>query len=166
MTEATITHHEDDGEEYLTFRLGDENYGVDILRVQEIRGWEPVTRIPNAPGYVKGVLNLRGAIVPVFDLRQRLGMAFRDYSKETVVMVLRLDADEGEKSVGVVVDSVSDVMRVTAEEIGKAPDFGARLNTDFITGVATPGDRMIMLLDIDRLQQSIRPADTAEASAA
>jgi len=169
MTEQTtmaITHHEDEGEEYLTFRLGDENYGVDILRVQEIRGWEPVTRVPNAPAFVQGVLNLRGAIVPVVDLRQRLGMPLRDYDKETVVVVVRLDAGEAEKIIGLVVDTVSDVLRATTDAISKTPDFGARLNTDFLVGVATSGDKMIMLLDVDRLHNSEATSDETEAGAA
>ncbi len=161
-----MTHHEDEGEEYLTFRLGDESYGVDILKVQEIRGWEPVTRIPNAPVFVQGVLNLRGAIVPVFDLRQRLGMPSRGYDKETVVIVVRINESEAEKNIGVVVDAVSDVMRATIDDISKTPDFGARLSTDFMVGVATADDKMIMLLDVNRLQPPEAAGEAAEASVA
>jgi purine-binding chemotaxis protein CheW len=140
------------GAEYLTFLLGAEDYGVDILRVQEIRGWEQVTRIPNQPGYVKGVLNLRGSIVPIFDLRERLGMPGRDYDKATVVIVLKVLDEYSEKSVGVVVDGVSDVLNATAKDIAATPDFGSRLDTEFITGLASAGGKMIMLLDVDKLQ--------------
>lgn len=169
MTEEStiaLTHHEIEGAEYLTFSIGEEDYGIDILKVQEIRGWEPVTRIPNAPDYIQGVLNLRGAIVPVYDLRRRLGMPFLEYGKETVVIVVRLHGREGNKSIGVVVDAVSNVMRATTEEIRKAPDFGARLDTDFITGMTTVGDKMIMLLDVDRLQYDGALDEAAEVSAA
>lgn len=140
------------GAEYLTFHLGDEDYGVDILRVQEIRGWEHVTRVPNQPRYVKGVLNLRGSIVPIFDLRERLGMSGREYDKATVVIVLKVLNDSHERSVGVVVDGVSDVLNATDRDIAATPDFGARLDTEFITGLASAGGKMIMLLDVDKLQ--------------
>ncbi len=140
-----------DLDEYLTFSLGDEGYGVDILRVLEIRGWETVTRIPNTPAYVKGVLNLRGTIVPVFDLRLRIGMPIRAYEKETVVVVLRVNTSDGEKNIGIVVDGVSDVLSAGVAAIQRAPDFGSRLNTEFIVGMVSAGEKMIMLLDVDRL---------------
>jgi len=142
----------EDTDQYLTFTLADEDYGVDILRVQEIRGWEPVTRIPNAPAYVKGVLNLRGAIVPVFDLRQRFGMPMQAYSKDTVVIVLRvMNRGGGMRNMGVVVDAVSDVLNARASEIRGTPDFGVGVSTEYISGLATAADKMIMLLDVDRL---------------
>ncbi|MCB1829522.1 MAG: purine-binding chemotaxis protein CheW [Chromatiaceae bacterium] len=137
--------------EFLTFSLGGEDYGVDILRVQEIRGWEAVTRIPNSPLYVKGVLNLRGTIVPVFDLRLRIGMPGREYTKGTVVVVLRIVGSDGEKNIGIVVDGVSDVLNMDAAEIQRVPDFGSRLNTEFIVGMVSAGKKMVMLLDVDRL---------------
>ncbi len=166
--ESTIAlkHQEAEGAEYLSFRLGDEDYGVDILKVQEIRGWEPVTRIPNAPPYVRGVLNLRGAIVPVYDLRQRLGMESRGYDKETVVIVVRAQGEEGEKSIGLVVDAVSDVMRADADAIRPAPEFGARLDAEFLVGMMTVDDRMVMLLDVEVLQRETGQEQGAEASAA
>jgi purine-binding chemotaxis protein CheW len=148
-------------DEYLTFNLGSEDYGVDILRVQEIRGWEAITRIPNAPEYVRGVLNLRGAIVPVFDLRLRLGMPFREYKKETVVIILRVRAGESEKSIGLVVDTVSDVFRAHAHSIQPVPDFGMRFNGEFLRGMTTASGRMVMLLDIDRLSERNAPAAKA-----
>jgi purine-binding chemotaxis protein CheW len=138
--------------QYLTFSLADEEYGVDILRVQEIRGWEQVTRIPNSPPYVKGVLNLRGAIVPIFDLRQRFDMAAQEYGKDTVVIILRVTARKREmRNMGVVVDAVSDVLNARASEIRSTPDFGAGVATEYISGLASDGDKMIMLLDVDRL---------------
>ncbi len=142
---------EHQGDEYLTFTLGSENYGVDILRVQEIRGWEVVTRIPNSPKYVRGVLNLRGAIVPVFDLRERIGLTSIDYSKETVVVVLRVNSQVGERSMGIVVDAVSDVLNARADSIRNTPKFGHDIATEFISGLAESDGKMVMLLDIDRL---------------
>jgi purine-binding chemotaxis protein CheW len=147
-TPGPVSEHRD---QYLTFTLADEDYGVDILRVQEIRGWEPVTRIPNAPRYVKGVLNLRGAIVPVFDLRLRFAMALQDYGPDTVVIVLRVSGPGGMRNMGVVVDAVSDVLDARASDIRNTPDFGAAVATEYISGLATAGDKMIMLLDVDRL---------------
>ncbi len=141
-----------DNLEYLTFSVGAECFGVDILKVQEIRAWEEVTRIPNAPEYVMGVLNLRGAIVPVYDLRLRIGMEFREYDKETVVIILRATGNSGERNIGIVVDVVSDVLLTTAQEVKPAPDFGSRLDTRFISGITTSADRMVTLLQVDMLQ--------------
>jgi purine-binding chemotaxis protein CheW len=153
------SHSGSQEDEFLTFCLGDEDYGVDILRVVEIRGWEPVTRIPNAPGYVQGVVNLRGSIVPVFDLRMRLNMPRQEYGKQTVVIVLRIKTDHGEKNIGIVVDSVSDVLHANVGEIQKTPNFGNRLETNHIAGLANAGEKMIMLLDVDSLQPSAVVAD-------
>ena len=139
------------GSEYLTFRLGDEDYGVDILRVQEIRGWETVTRIPNSPAYVKGVLNLRGSIVPIFDMRQRLEMEIKDYSKDTVVIVLRVKGITSERNIGVVVDEVSDVLNAQQSSIRSAPQFGGDVPTEYISGLADVEKKMVMLLDVDKL---------------
>ena len=161
--DASVTR----GCEILTFRLGDEEYGVDILQVQEIRGWEKATRIPNTPGYVKGVLNLRGSIVPIFDLRQRLNIPPRAYDKETVIIVLRVSRAQAERSIGVVVDRVSDVLEADTADIRNTPNFGAKFDTEFITGLATAGEKMIMLLDVDRLQPPIKEKDdTSESEAA
>lgn len=148
---AELANRAVDYREYMAFSLGVEEYAVEILRVQEIRGWEPVTRIPNVPAYVKGVLNLRGTIIPVIDLRLRLGMPFRAYEKETVVIVLRVVDGQGEKSIGVVVDAVSGVLSVDAQTIQIAPDFGARLSTEFFDGLIAADEKMVMLLDVDRL---------------
>ncbi|MCP4127805.1 MAG: chemotaxis protein CheW [Gammaproteobacteria bacterium] len=141
-----------DALECLTFSIGAECFGVNILSVQEIRTWEEVTRIPNAPEYVMGIFNLRGAIVPVYDLRLRLGMEFREYVKETVVIILGVEGSSGERSVGIVVDEVSDVFLIDRKDVKDAPDFGSRLNNEFIGGVTAAGTRMITLLHVDALQ--------------
>jgi len=137
--------------QYLTFVLGNETYGVDILRVQEIKGWTPVTAIPNTPSYIKGVLNLRGTIVPVIDLRTRFNLKNVEYTALTVIIVLTIQSEYRSHVAGVVVDSVSDVLNVIPEEIEPAPDLGEDINTDFITGLATTQKQITMLLDIDRM---------------
>jgi len=139
------------GSQYLTFTLGDEYYGVDILRVQEIKGWTPVTSIPNSPTYLKGVLNLRGTIVPIIDLRTRFNLPHAEYTAITVIIVLSIQSEKGSHVAGVVVDSVSDVLNVSREEIKPTPDLGADVKTDFILGMATTDDQMAMLLDIDKM---------------
>lgn len=140
-----------DARQMLTFVLGEETYGVDILRVQEIRGWSPVTRIPQSPRHVLGVLNLRGSIVPIVDLRMRLDFETAEYTAVTVIIVLSIQSAQGRRDVGVVVDAVSDVVNVQAHEVKAAPDLGSQVNTEYIQGLATIAERMVMLLDIDRL---------------
>ena len=142
---------EDTGSQFLTFQLDNEAYGVDILRVQEIKGWVPVTRIPNTPEYLKGVLNLRGTIVPIIDMRMRFNLETMEYNAETVIIVLSVQTGSGERVVGIVVDSVSDVLSVKTEEIKPSPDFGGSVNTEFIDGLATIEEQMVMLLDIDKM---------------
>ncbi len=145
---------EADGSQYLTFVLADEHYGVDILRVQEIKGWAPVTRIPNTPEYLRGVLNLRGTIVPIIDMRMRFDLENAEYTALTVIIVLSVRTEDGERIIGVVVDSVSDVLNVRQEEIKPTPDFGSGIDTDFLDGLATAGDNMVMLLDVDKMMSS------------
>ena len=135
----------------LTFTLGEETYGVDILRVQEIRGWSPVTRIPQAQAYMLGVLNLRGSIVPIVDLRMRFSLPRAQYSPLTVIIVLSVESPHGRRDCGLVVDGVSDVVDVAAGEVKPAPDLGREAGTEFIAGLAAVSGRMVMLLDIDRL---------------
>jgi purine-binding chemotaxis protein CheW len=138
--------------QFLSFTLGDEEYGVDILRVQEIRSWEPVSRIPNVPSYEKGVVNLRGAIVPIIDLRERFGLGHLEYTALTVVVVLQVVTEAGKTRImGVVVDSVSDVIDVDKQTIQDAPNFGTKVSTEFINGLASVKDRMVMLLDVEKL---------------
>ncbi len=133
--------------EFLTFTLGDEEYGVDILKVQEIRGYDTVTKIPDAPDFIKGVINLRGTIVPVVDMRIKFKLGRADYNEFTVMIILNI----ARRVVGMVVDGVSDVMQLSAEQIRPAPEFGGSINTRFITGLGTLDERMLILVDIEKL---------------
>lgn len=142
---------DDATDQFLTFVLAGEHYGVDILRVQEIRGWSQVTHIPNTPAYIHGVLNLRGTIVPIVDLRMRFGIERVANSRTTVIVVLRVMQDQQQRTIGLVVDAVSDVCNVGSNERKPAPDFGASAQTEFISGMAAIDDRMVILLDVDRL---------------
>lgn len=135
----------------LTFVLGEETYGVDILRVQEIRGWSAVTKIPHAPPHVLGVLNLRGSIVPIVDLRMRFALERAEYTAVTVIIVMSVVTSAGRRDFGVVVDGVSDVVDVNSAEVKPAPELGARGATDYLLGLVSIADRMVVLLDIDRL---------------
>src|SRR5215470_14923246 len=135
----------------LTFVLGNETYGVDILRVQEIRGWSAVTKIPHAPSHVLGVLNLRGSIVPIVDLRMRFSLDRAEYTAVTVIIVVSVKSAAGRRDFGVVVDGVSDVVDVNPEQVKAAPELGAKGATDYIRGLVPVSDRMVVLLDIDRL---------------
>jgi purine-binding chemotaxis protein CheW len=136
--------------EVLVFVLGKEEYGVDILKVQEIRGYEKVTPIPSAPAYLKGVVNLRGIIVPVIDLRIKFGLAEPRYDSFTVVIILRVSG----RVIGMVVDGVSDVVALAASEVKPAPQLGALVDGSFLAGLATQGERMVMLLDIEKFLSS------------
>jgi purine-binding chemotaxis protein CheW len=133
--------------EYLTFRLGTEEYGIDILKVQEIRGYENPTRIANAPHFLKGVINLRGTIVPIVDLRLRFGCEAAEYNDFTVSIVLHI----GTRTIGTVVDSVSDVMEIPAEAVRTAPDLNSAIDAAYIRGLAQVGERMVILLDIESM---------------
>ncbi|THD02893.1 chemotaxis protein CheW [Panacagrimonas perspica] len=133
--------------EFLTFALGAEEYGVDILKVQEIRGYDTVTRIPDAPDFIKGVINLRGTIVPVVDMRLKFKLGKADYNEFTVMIILNI----AHRVVGMVVDGVSDVMQLSAEQIRPAPEFGGAVNTRFITGIGALDKRMLILVDIEKL---------------
>ncbi len=144
---------DDVGDQYLTFQLAGEDYGIDILRVQEIRGWDEVTRLPNAPEYVRGVVNIRGTIVPVYDLRLKFNMPFREYTQNTVVIVIKTETASGNKSVGVVVDAVADVLHGYLIDITQSPDFGNEAMTEAISGLATFEHKMVVLLDVDKLVQ-------------
>jgi purine-binding chemotaxis protein CheW len=151
-------------DEFLSFTLGDEDYGVDILKVQEIRGYDAVTRLPDAPEYIKGVINLRGTIVPVIDLRLKLRLAQARYDAFTVMIVLNVQ----NRVVGIVVDSVSDVIALGQDQVRPTPEFGASVDTRFISGIGTIDDRMLILLDIETLINSadLGPADAESAQAA
>ena len=136
--------------EYLTFRLDQEEYGIDILKVQEIRGYEQPTSIANAPAFIKGVVNLRGTIVPIVDMRLKFNCAQADYNSFTVVIILNLR----DRVVGIVVDSVSDVMELSAENIRSAPDVESAIDNGCILGLGSVGERMLILLDIEKLMSN------------
>jgi purine-binding chemotaxis protein CheW len=139
-----------EGSEFLTFRLGAEEYGIDILKVQEIRGWENPTAIANTPAFIKGVINLRGIIVPIVDLRVKFNLGAASYDALTVVIILSI----AKRVVGIVVDAVSDVITLAPQQMRPAPEFGGALDTRFITGLGTVGERMLILADIERLMTS------------
>jgi purine-binding chemotaxis protein CheW len=138
-------------QQVLTFVLGNGTYGFEVLRVREIRGWTPVTKLPQAPPHVLGILNLRGSIVPVMDLRMRFALEHAQYTDLTVIIVLTVNSQDGPRDVGVVVDGVADVVDVYADDIKPAPDLGARRATDYILGLVPAGEHMTVLLNIDRL---------------
>src|SRR5688572_26508409 len=149
----------------LTFRLGTSTYGVDILRVKEIRGWSPVTKIPHSPQHVLGVLNLRGAIVPIIDLRLRFALPEAAFSPMTVIIVLSLQTAAGQRDCGVVVDSVSDVLDVAPGAVKPPPSLKAGQSSDFISGIATIDEQMLILLNVDQLvTQDLQIDDTAAAA--
>ncbi|GKS77979.1 chemotaxis protein CheW [Acidovorax sp. SUPP950] len=137
--------------EYLTFRLDQEEYGIDILKVQEIRGYEPPTRIANAPDFIKGVTNLRGTIVPIVDMRLKFSCSKAEYNSFTVVIILNLR----NRVVGIVVDSVSDVMELNSDQIRVAPEVESTIDTNCIVGLGSVGERMLILLDIEKLMASM-----------
>ncbi len=136
--------------EFLAFKLGSEEYGIDILKVQEIRGYEAVTRIANSPDFLKGVVNLRGIIVPIVDMRIKFRLGEPSYDQFTVVIILNI----GGRVVGMVVDSVSDVTTLAPSQIRPAPELGTAFNTDYLIGLGTLDERMLILVDIDRLMSS------------
>ncbi|HET9865465.1 MAG TPA: chemotaxis protein CheW [Steroidobacteraceae bacterium] len=150
--------------QYLTFMCAGEEYGVEILCVQEIKGWEGVTRVPYTPACLLGVMNLRGVIVPVIDLRLRFGLPPRAMDSSTVVIVVRVRAGAAEKTAGIVVDAVSEVYSVAPEDIRQAPDLGAS-DSACVRGLTTVDEKMVMLLDIDRLVAACIEAPETGAAA-
>ncbi|BCA54758.1 Chemotaxis signal transducer CheW [Nitrospira sp. KM1] len=150
-----------DGSQFLTFSLGEELYGVDILRVQEIKGYTAVTRIPNTPSHIKGVLNLRGTIVPIVELRTKFGMPTIEYTMFTVIVVVVVQ----DKVMGLVVDAVSDVLNFDRKDIQSPPEFGNKVDVTFLSGIAKSGDKLVSLVDIDRLlvDSAIKESLTAAA---
>ena len=137
--------------QFLTFQLAGEEYGINITRVQEIKGWMPVTRIPNTPDFVSGVLNLRGNIVPILDMRNRFNLEKADYSPTTVIIVLSVEDAHRSRDIGIIVDAVSDVLNVNNEDIKEPPEFGNNINVEFISGLTVFGQKMVMILDIDKM---------------
>ena len=138
------------GREFLAFTLGSEEYGIDILKVQEIRGYETVTRIANAPEFIKGVINLRGIIIPVVDMRIKFNLGEPVYDQFTVVIILNING----RVVGMVVDSVSDVTTLTPEQVKPAPEMGTAFSSDYLIGLGTIDERMLILVNIDKLMSS------------
>ncbi len=147
-----------DDNQFLTFNLGEELYGVDILRVQEIKGYTSVTKIPNTPPHIKGVLNLRGTIVPIVELRTKFGMPTIDYTAFTVIIVVVVR----DKVMGLVVDAVSDVLNIDKKDIQSPPQFGVKVDVSFLNGIGKSGDKLVALLDIDRM---LSEGDGPEAAA-
>jgi purine-binding chemotaxis protein CheW len=140
----------EESREYLTFTLGDEEYGIDILKTQEIRSYDTVTKIANAPAFIKGVINMRGIIVPIIDMRLKFSLGQVEYNRFTVVIILNITG----RVIGIVVDGVSDVIALGGDQIRPAPEFGALLDTAYIEGLATLDQRMVILVDIERLMTS------------
>lgn len=140
----------EENREFLTFTLGSEEYGIDILKVQEIRGYDIVTAIANTPAFIKGVINLRGVIVPIVDMRIKFNLGNVEYNEFTVVIILNVVG----RVVGIVVDSVSDVVALNSEQIRSAPNFSSRLDTQFIVGLGAMDERMLILVDIEKLMTS------------
>jgi purine-binding chemotaxis protein CheW len=150
-------------QQYLTFTLGQEEYGVEILKIQEIKGYSAVTPLPNAPTYVKGVLNLRGTIVPIVDLRKKFNLPEAEYTPFTVIVVVQVQG----KTLGFVVDAVSDVLTVAGEAIRPTPDLHGQLDTRFLTGLAPTGEegqKLVILLDIDKVLTASEAATAASAA--
>jgi len=142
-------------DQYLTFMLAEEEYGLDILRVQEIKGWDGVTPMPNMPDYILGVINLRGTVVPIVDLRKHFELESIPFDKTTVVIVVRVsDEEHGERTMGMVVDAVSEVHNIAKADLKPAPDFGGAVSVDSIMGLVTQDNKMLILLDIDHLMNN------------
>ncbi|MES1981828.1 MAG: chemotaxis protein CheW [Pseudomonadota bacterium] len=150
---------EGDSRELLTFTLGSEEYGIDILKVQEIRGYDAVTTIANTPAFIKGVINLRGIIVPIVDLRIKFNLGKIEYDQFTVVIILNV----AKRVVGIVVDGVSDVIALTPDQLKAAPEFSTALDTQYILGLGTMDERMIIVMDIEKLMSS-RDMDLVETA--
>lgn len=148
---ALLQDNNDAINQYLTFILADEEYGVEILQVQEIRSWEKPTRIPNTPPYVLGLINLRGTVVPVIDLRRRFDMEQIEYDESTVLMIAKIKHEKGVRTMGLIVDAVSDVCDILPEQIKPSPDFGGVVGSEYIKGLAHNDTNMIILLDLELL---------------
>jgi purine-binding chemotaxis protein CheW len=164
MSQASEFFSADAAQDFLTFSLGDEHYAIDILTVKEIRGYETVTKIANAPPFIKGVINLRGDIVPIVDLRIKFNVGQATYDEFTIVIVLHI----GNRIVGIVVDGVSDVVSLSREQLRPPPDFGVAFNSRYLLGLATVNEQMIILVDINELISSdeLELFDTAAAPSA
>ena len=157
-SEATVVGEKLAGK-YLTFRLGDEEYGLEILKVQEIIRMQKVTKVPRAPGFVRGVINLRGKVIPVVELRSKFGMEHSDDTERTCIIVVKVESEGVSVTMGIIIDEVKEVLDIKAESIEETPSFGASIDTAFIMGIGKIGDNVKMLLDIEKV------LTTAEVSA-
>jgi len=152
MTATNELSMQEGANQYLTFILGGEEYGIDILKVQEIRGWESATALPNTPDYMLGVMNLRGNVVPIVDLRKRFSLENADFCYTTVVIIVKvMDESGSERIVGLVVDAISDVYNIIKEDVSEAPDMGGAIALEYLAGLVTVDDNMIILLNVDLL---------------
>ncbi len=149
---------------YLTFSLAKESYGIGILKVKEIIGMMPITAVPRTPDFVKGVINLRGKVIPIIDLRLKFSMDSIEYSERTCIIVVEIDSESGTVLIGIVVDAVSEVMNIGEEDIEPPPAFGTHLDTDYITGMAKTEDDVKILLNIDKVLSSIEISNLKSAS--
>ena len=149
---------------YLTFTLAEEEYGIGILKIKEIIGMLPITSVPQTPDFVKGVINLRGKVIPVMDLRLRFGMMSIDYTERTCIIVVEISGQAGTILVGIVVDAVSEVLNIKGDDIEKTPTFGTKLNTDYILGMAKMEGGVKILLDIDQVLSSDELSMLSEAA--
>jgi purine-binding chemotaxis protein CheW len=167
-TEATVDKKSDVGErlagKYLTFKLADEEYGLEILKVQEIIRMQTVTRVPRTPEYVRGVLNLRGKVIPVIDLRSKFGMETQEDTDKTCIIVVQVAGGDQRIVMGVIIDEVREVLDIGADCIEDTPSFGASINTEFIIGIGKVGDNVKMLLDIDKVLTASEVAAIAKIS--
>jgi purine-binding chemotaxis protein CheW len=150
MDQAVKAMEEKEGK-YLTFTLAEEEYGIGILKIKEIIGMMAITTVPQTPKFVKGVINLRGKVIPVIDLRLRFGMESMDYTERTCIIVVEIDGTAGTVQIGIVVDAVSEVLNITGKDIEDTPTFGTELNTNYILGMAKMEGGVKILLDIDRV---------------
>jgi purine-binding chemotaxis protein CheW len=151
MTKQGKTSVEDRAGKYLTFELGGEVYGLEILKVQEIIGIMTVTRVPRTPEFVRGVINLRGKVIPVVDLRIKFGLEAKDDTEKTCIIVVQVKQKDSEVTMGIIVDEVSEVLDIAAQQIEAAPEFGADIQANFILGMGKVDKKVIMLLDVDRV---------------
>ncbi len=164
MSDA-VTHAADREGKYLTFSLAGEEYGIGILKIREIIGMLPITSVPETPAFVKGVINLRGKVIPVVDLRRRFGMPTMDYTERTCIIVVEIAGPAGTVSMGVVVDSVSEVLNIKGADIEDTPSFGTQLNTEYILGMAKVGKGLRILLDIEKALTTTEMESLSRAAA-
>ncbi|MGM0454366.1 MAG: chemotaxis protein CheW [Thermodesulfobacteriota bacterium] len=167
MNEQALEYTEDLAElagKYLTFNLGDEGYGLEILKVQEIIGMQEITKIPRTPAYVKGVINLRGKVIPVIDLRSKFDMAEQELTRKTCIIVVQVQRHDNALIMGIIVDEVSEVLNISADQIESAPSLGSRVDTHFILGMAKTESAVKILLDIDKVLSADEMAALSNAA--